>query len=393
MRQFSPKTGYKPSVRVLGLHISCTALLLAVLAAGCNRNQPQPGPKAPLGGSSSQKVIAQGQLMPKGGFIRLGATPGDIVEKVLVKVGDQVREGQILAVMRSLSLRQAQKVALEQQRSEAAREQQNAIEMAERQLQAAQLLKKQLQAQRESLSRKRDLLSLAESQVESAREILDKLQVISSDALTSEFVSELEVDRQRLSVSKAELEYQQQLEAHRQASEDLDWALQTAESNLESAKSLLQSALASEAIKILDKQLVALELEEAASQLVAPRDGVILAVAATKGEASIQRPLIEMADCTQMVCEVEINEMDAVLIETGQSATIRSRAFQTPLKGTVANKYDLVGRPQLRPLDPLARVDYRAVTAIISLDSASAELAKNWLQLQVEVEIETPPAP
>ncbi|MEO8269930.1 MAG: hypothetical protein ABI557_09425, partial [Aureliella sp.] len=59
------------------------------------------------------------------------------------------------------------------------------------------------------------------------------------------------------------------------------------------------------------------------------------------------------------------------------------------LKGQVAKKFRLVGRPQLRSLNPLARADYRTVTAIVDLDTPSIEIAKNWVQLQVEVEIQT----
>ena len=82
--------------------------------------------------------------------------------------------------------------------------------------------------------------------------------------------------------------------------------------------------------------------------------------------------------------------MDAALVQAGQSAIIRSKAFPQPLAGKVLRKSPLVGRPQLRPLDPLARVDYRAVTALIQLDRESTETARQWLQLQVEVEIAIP---
>ena len=157
----------------------------------------------------------------------------------------------------------------------------------------------------------------------------------------------------------------------------------------QTAQAILKAASESEAAHIIDLQIEALELENAAAEILAPEPGVILAIGATKGEASLQLPLIEMANNTSIVCEVEINELDAAAVAAGQPATIRSRAFPEPLSGHVRRKFQLVGRPQLRPLDPLARVDYRTVTAIIDIDPESAELARNWLQLQVEVEIAT----
>ena len=97
-----------------------------------------------------------------------------------------------------------------------------------------------------------------------------------------------------------------------------------------------------------------------------------------------------MADLSALVCEIEVNEMDAPEIMAGQAATISSRALgEQSLKGQVAKKFKLVGRPQLRSLNPLARADYRTVTALVDLDAASTEIAQNWVQLQVEVEIQT----
>jgi hypothetical protein len=99
-----------------------------------------------------------------------------------------------------------------------------------------------------------------------------------------------------------------------------------------------------------------------------------------------------MTNLEKLVCEAEINEMDAALVQPGQSATISSRAFgEQTLKGTVQHKYRLVGRPQLKPLDPLARVDFRTVTATIVLDEQSVAMAREWLQLQVEITIDVTP--
>jgi HlyD family secretion protein len=136
-------------------------------------------------------------------------------------------------------------------------------------------------------------------------------------------------------------------------------------------------------------QIEALKLEAENSTITAPQAGKILTINATPGESAMQLPLIEMANLDRMVCEVEVNEMDAAFVELQQTAIIRSRAFAAPLTGIVVHKSPLVGRPQLRPLDPLARVDYRAVTTLIELDAKSTAVGKDWLQLQVEVEIDT----
>lgn len=364
---------------------------IGLIGLGCNRTSTNATASA-TGQSADQRtalaqVIAQGQLMPAGGLIQLGAQPGDVAQEIKVAVGQEVQAGESLVVMRSKQVLEARRAMLHQQRSEAQREQKNAIAMAQRQAEAAALKKRHAESQQASLDRKSDLLQLAKAQVETSQHILSQLENISKQKMTSEFVGSLEIDRQRLVADEARLAFMQQQETHVQLKEDLAWALEAAEVEFESARAILQSAQESEAVKIIDLQIAALELEDAASEIVAPEPGVILTVNITKGESSLQLPIIEMANTSEMVCEVEINEMDAAWVRAGQMAEIRSRAFEKPLVGEVLKKYSMVGRPQLRSLDPLARVDYRAVTATILLDARSAEIAKEWLQLQVEVAI------
>ena len=385
----SRKSSSQPRLRGAGRAIATALVAWSVVTVpGCTSSAPSPQGLSSAGAITQKKVVAQGQILPAKGVVHLAAAPGDVVDQILVETGEHVEQGQLLVVMRSQSLRQAQRLQLEQQRSHAIREQQSAIAAAEQRLTAANLKISHLKAQEKSLSRNEDLLSDAKNQVVSAQKILSRLESISRDPLTKNFVGQLELEKQRVALGESQLEYQQQAEALEQKREELKWALKAAELELESASMMLSVAQQSEAVKVLDLQIDAVDIESQASQIVAPGPGTILAVNATKGESSIQRPIIEMANTDQIACEVEINEMDAARVAVGQPAQILSRAFGTPLHGQVTQKSQLVGHPQLRPLDPLARVDYRAVTAIVTLDEPSSKLAKDWLQLQVEVEIQ-----
>ncbi len=327
--------------------------------------------------------------MPADGFVQLAAAPGDVVDQVHVTVGDQVSAGDKLVTMRSEAVRQKQLDALRQQLIQAQREQQRVVAGAVRKVQAAELKLQHIASQQSALERQNKLLDLAKQQVESSQQVLHQLRTIARDALTSEFVGQLEIDRQALAVGDAELKYQQQKEQHNQASEDLNWAEKAAELELETAREMLASAEAAEPLSAIRSEIETLEEQSRSALMLAPSDGLIVAVNANPGEASIQMPLVELANVEQMVCEVEINDMDAARVTEGDAATIRSRAFgDVELQGRVKHKYSMVGRPQLKPLDPLARADYRSVTAVVELEPGkSAEFARQWLQLQVEVEI------
>ncbi len=365
-------------------------LALFLPTAGCIDSSRRAGPTASSRGSAQKKVMAQGQILPADGFIQLAAPPGDVVEEVLVAVGSQVTANQPLVKMRSEAVRAAQRRTLIHRIGEAEKERAIAIDRAQRQVALAKLKLDQLEAQTRALERKAGLLKFARQQVEAAEKVLRQLESISGDNLTNEFVGQIEIDRQRVAVGEATLSYKQQEENQRQAADDLRWAQKAAQQEITAAEVMLKSATESEALKTLQLELATLDRQTEAAQIISPDEGVIVAINATKGEASVRLPLIEMANNNRLVCEVEINEMDAAHVQEGQPATIRSRAFgSTSLSGHVLRKYQLVGRPQLRPLDPLARVDYRAVTAVVELTPDSTERAKNWLQLQVEVEIDT----
>lgn len=356
---------------------------------GCNRASAPSAASTLVAPAASGKVIAQGQLLPADGIIQLFGLPGDPVAEIHVAVGEEVPAGKPLVSMRSGTMRAAQLRTFEQQLLEAERTQANAVAAAQMELRAAELRLTQVESQRQAIARQAELLELAQLQVTEAERIVGQLERISHNALTQEFVGQIEVDRQRLTVSQSRLNYRQQLERQLQATEELEGAVQVAQAEREAAQLQLNTAVDSQAAKVIQMQIAALQLEAENSTITAPQAGKILTINATPGESAMQLPLIEMANLDRMVCEVEVNEMDAAAVQLRQTASIRSRGWAAPLTGVVVHKSPLVGRPQLRPLDPLARVDYRAVTTLIELDAKSTAVAKDWLQLQVEVEIDT----
>lgn len=369
---------------ILMLRMVVVGLLFAAIGCKGETNLP---PRSASQSGESLRVRAQGQILPAGGFVRLSVAPGDVVDQVLVQVGDQVPAGKELIVLRSAALHEKQLAALQAQLAAAEQEQEQTISQAGYQVQIAEEKMKNVTARQNSLTRQASLLDLAQSQLRASREVLAKLESIAQDQLTREFIGELEIDRQRISVSEVELKFKQQEENYRQSQEALAYAGRAADLELEIARNALKAAQESSAISVLEAQLSTLHQQILASRVLAPQAGQIVAVNVQPGEAGMQLPLVELANVDQLVCEVEINEMDAAKVQIGDRATISSRAFSEAISGTVTRIYSLVGRPHLRPVDPLARTDFRTVIAQVALDRA--EPARQWLQLQVQVEIET----
>lgn len=384
-RKLAPTTALQKCWTPYG-EILIAAFLISFIP-GCGGKNSDRVPASTASEAKKSRVIAQGQILPQSGFTELVAKPGDIVDVVHVSVGERVTAGQSLVTMKSQGVFDLKIATLKQRREDVARAQEVRLEQLMEQITASELQVAKLRADQKLLDDQQRLLALAKEQVTASRRVLERMQDIANNSLTSEFMSKLELERQKLLVDETDLTYQQKLFEYRQAQETVEWALRIAEQGASSAQKQLSVAEQNDALKVIDLELQSLELERSSTQISAPTDGVILKINAQAGEASVARPVLEMADDSNLVCELEVNEMDARFILEGQSVTVHSRAFAKPLQGIVAKKYAMVGRPQLKPLDPLARVDYRTISVVVALEGASQEIAKNWLQLQVEAEV------
>ncbi len=361
--------------------------LLSVLI-GCNPvSSPSTAGTTTPSSNSQNKVVAQGQIMPADGLIRLSATPGDIVEEIMPAVGKPVKKGDRLVTMRSLKMHEARIEALQIRLAHAKQQQAVAIQQARIQLTVAETKVQQAALQTVALTRQYALLALGKEQVSAAENALKRVEAVASDPLTSSFAGATQLDQQRIGVGEAELKHRQQLEAYEQAQDAAKLSGVAADQELRAAQVALASAEQLMATTAIEAELKALELGLESAFVNAPQDAIVVAINTRVGEAAAQYPLIELADVTRVICTAEVVEGDAGLVQPDQAVQISSPALQKVLKGKVRRIARLVGRPQLAASDPLAKADYRSVSVEIEIDSVDVQIASNWLQLQVNVEI------
>ncbi len=339
--------------------------------------------------NSAGEIAAQGEIVPKGGIIRLAAVPGDTVEEVMVKAGDSIQLRQELIGLRSRTLRRAQLATLELRLKDAQRQHDVSLEQSRLKVSASQLQLRQAKAQIDSLVSHEVLLKLAETQLESARSMMKRMESIAADEQTRSFISRLDIDRQRISVGDAELEYRRQQESLAQAKRQGQWSLELAEQQLAAAQSAFVAVEKSTAVDIVRNELDSARRQDELSAIRSTIDGTVLSVETSVGEMTSQFPLLQIADLSSMSCEAEVYEADAKRIQVGAKATIKSPVFGKDLQGTVERIGLMVGRPQLKSADPLARVDRRALSVVIAIHPDDCAAAARWLQLQVEVRIVT----
>ncbi len=360
----------------------------AVVFAGCNSVSTTTaiGTAKPIAARQT-KVLAQGQILPADGLIRLAATPGDIVAEVHTKVGEPVKQDKSLITMRSLKMHEARVEALQRRLEQAKQQQADAVQQARIQITVSETKVQQATAQINALKRQEDLLALGKEQVSAAENALKRFESVANDPLTSSFAGETQLDQQRIAVGEAKLKYQQQREAYLQAQDAAKLNDVAARQVLNASLLALASAEQSLATKAIEAELKALELGLQSAYVRAPQDAVVVAVNTRVGEAAGAYPLIELADLTRVICTAEVVEGDAGLVAKDQLVQISSPALPRVLRGKVVRIARLVGRPQLAAADPLAKADYRSVSVEIEIEPADVTVAGEWLQLQVSVEI------
>lgn len=367
-------------------------LVIAVLAGGSASTFRQPraqGPTSPTAGgkSPSGSIVAQGRLQPTQGILKLSAIPGDRIERVLVQPGADVAQGEVLVELESAKVKKLELELAELKLSQAVllyeaslREGQLAVDTAEMKLRSAEQMQSQAKANLELVGKQSQILRSLDEQLQS-------LEAIRNNPRLRGAVGSLEIEAKRNQKINAQSEYERSLLGATQATESTQDLVAQAQSAVRAAKEAFEDLIANPSYRPLEKQIELLRIQLDQATLLAPGPGAILQVAVIAGERTATVPLIEMADLSQMSCVAEVHESDVGLVRIGQVAEMKSASLSRSIRGKVSRIDRLVGVPQIRSPNPLARSDFRSVAVWIQIDADDVPIASQRVQLQVEVAI------
>lgn len=337
--------------------------------------------------SAKGSIVAQGRLQPTKGILRLSALPGDRVEKVSAQAGSVVNQGAPLIVFESAKLKQLELEIAKLKLTDATllyqsslREARLAVDTAELKLRSTEQMQKQAESNLELVGRQTQILQGLEEQIKT-------LESIRSNPRLRGAVGSMEIEALRSQKIHAQSEYDRSLLGATQATQTAADLVAQAMSVVQSAKQAEEELKANPGYRSLEKQIDLLEMQLEQATLLAPSNGTILQVNALPGERTAASPLIEMADLTQLSCVAEVHEADVGLVRIGQVAQMQSASLSRTIRGKVSRIDRVVGAPQIRSPNPLARSDFRSIAVWIQIDPEDVPLASERVQLQVEVSI------
>jgi HlyD family secretion protein len=360
------------------LAFAFSAALLSIVLTGCQGSSGNSTEvSAPAGRIG---VAALGRLEPRDRVAEISVSGDERIDRILVKQGDFVKGGHVLAYLQSYDSRLATRNRAAAMLKDAEARLHADMEQGEARIQEATLRLHQL----------REVPSLEiQAQEARIREIQTDLDLALKDLerlrglLEPSVIPRQEFDRQSARVDRLRATLQSEQSTLQKLTRAAATDKGIAEAQLATRGKELNSVRASAQIASLEKALQVADAELKESVIRAPSDGQIIEVIANPGEAVQGRVILRMGDVREMYVLAEVYETDMSRVQLGQSVDVTSPALSKPLTG----KVDLLGtsvfKRQVRSVDPQADADARVVQVRVRLDES--EEASRFVGLQVDL--------
>lgn len=384
----------------------------------------------PVSKTSVNAVAALGYLEPQGEVINLSAPTfqeGARVEQLLVKQGNKVKAGQVVAILDSRDRLQAALIqAQEQVRVAQARLEQvkAGAKQGDIKAQDARFERTKAELQGQIITQKATVASLEaqlqgeksaqaatieriEAELYNARTECGRYQwlyesgAVSASQRDSICLQE-KTTRERLEEARSTLTriVTSRQEQINEATANLNRIVATEQKQIEEAQATLY-AIAE--VRPVDVQVARAELATAQAAVQqaqanldlayvrSPREGQILKIHTLPGEVVSNQGIVDIGKTDQMYVSAEVYETDISQVRTGQQATITAEGVIGDLPGTVEEIGLQIATKDVLGTDPVADADARVVEVKIRLTPEDSQRFAGLTNLQVNVVIDTSP--
>ncbi|MDC0833223.1 ABC exporter membrane fusion protein [Geitlerinema sp. CS-897] len=337
-------------------------------------------------------VSALGRIQPKDEAIVISgssSTENARVSELLVREGDRVRQGEIIAILDNFDRLQATlleaetDVALaraELDRAEAGDAKQGQIAAQEARIED---LRVQFEGQ---VATQEATIARLEAELDNAKNEYERMLPLAGEGA----ISTSTIENRRLDVVTLQ-------EDIRGAKARLEEILESYPNQILEARSTLANLREVRPVDVnvarakLEQALATVAKAEAELELAyvrSPLDGRVLKVHTFPGETIDTEGILELAQTQTMYAIAEVYETDITRIRVGQTAIVSNSMFDEELRGTVEQIGAQIGKKDVLSSDPSLDVDARVVEVKIRLTPEDSQTVSNLINLQVEIKIE-----
>lgn len=338
-------------------------------------------------------VSALGRLEPDGEVIQVFAPTsleGARVEALSVSHAQQIRKGDVIAVLDTYKRRQAAlREAQEHLKVAQARlgQVEAGAKLGEIRAQAQVVDRQQVELKTETIAQKATIARLqaelrnAELQARRYQALYTEGAVSASlrdrTQLTADTVRQ-QLNEARANLSRIQLSGQKQVA---QAQATLDRIAEVRPVDVNVVRSQVAQAQASVARSQAELDLATVR---------SPQDGQVLKIHTRPGELVGTQGIISLGQTQTMVAVAEVYELDVNRIRVGQSATATSKnnAFPEVLRGKVVEVGLEISKQDVLNTDPAAQFDARVVEVKVLLDEPSSRRVSGLTNLSLQVAID-----
>ena len=384
----------KPSNRSMVAVVTATAVLtvgISYYSISRSSQVSQPAETEAQPTAALPQVVALGQLEPQTEVIKVSVPATlshDRVAQLLVKRGDRVTAGQVIAVLDSRDRLQGLLAEAKEQVSVAQAELAQVkagAKAGEIAAQQAEIVRLQAELDGE-IRQQQATLARLQSQVETDRAEFNRYRSLYEAGA----ISASQFDQKRLALATAQTQLDEGKAGRSRTTETLQAQIQTASANLDRIAEVrpvdVQAAQArvDQAIAMVQRA----EAELAQATVRSPVAGQILEIFAKPGEVVNNNGIVNLGQTDQMQVVAEVDQGNIARIRPGQPAIITGEAFAGELRGTVHEIGLAVSRQSTFSNQPGENLDQRVIKVRIRLNPEGSNRVAGLTNLQVQVAIQ-----
>ena len=390
--QSKTKSG-KPLVKKIPTLVIGLALLVGGVTVYRLTQTDTPQSEVPIQTMPEIKTVtALGRLEPSGEIIQLSVSSGaegNRIDELLVKVGDEIERGQVIAVLDS---RDRLEAALNQSKEQVRVAQAN-LDLVKAGAKRGEIRAQEAAIARIEAERSNDIMaqtatvSRIQAEVNNARVEYQRYAQLFKDGA----ISASERDSKYLALATAK-------EQLAEAQANLNRTKSAKQEQLAEAKATLNKiaevrpvdvAVAEAEVRQAQAAVKTAQAELDRAYIKSPQAGTVIKILTRPGEiVSSDEGIARIGQIKEMYAVAEVYESDIGKVKVGQPATVTSSAIEGKLTGTVEKIGLEIERQNVVNTDPTANIDARVVEVKIKLDEASSQKVAGLTNLQVKVKID-----